>query len=163
MGVPKEVLIKKFDSNYTAARAALLDFWKRVKVERAGFNASFNQPVYEQWLSEAVATGRLEAPGFFDDPAIRRAWCGCQWIGCSMGHVDPLKEVKAAGERIALHISTEEQEAGEYNGGDWNANMRQRKRELSMAAAMGETIQWTPTDWNEDDDSGDKSGKEGKK
>lgn len=163
MGVPKEVLIKKFDSNYTAARAALLDFWKRVKVERAGFNASFNQPVYEQWLSEAVATGRLEAPGFFDDPAIRRAWCGCQWIGCSMGHVDPLKEVKAAGERIALHISTEEQEAGEYNGGDWNANMRQRKRELAMAAAMGETIQWTPTDWNEDDDSGDKSDKEGKK
>lgn len=62
MGVPKEVLIKKFDSNYTAARASLLDFWKRVKVERAGFNASFNQPVYEQWLSEAEPVAACADP-----------------------------------------------------------------------------------------------------
>ena len=136
MEIPKEVLVKKYESNYTAARAALLDFWKKVKVERAAFNASFNQPIYEQWLSEAVASGRIDAPGFFDDPAIRRAWCSCQWIGSSMGHVDPLKEVKAAGERVALHISTEEQEAGEYNGGDWDANIRQRKKELAAVAAI---------------------------
>ena len=48
-----------------------------------------------------------------------------------MGHVDPLKEVNAAGKRIELNISTEEQEASEYNGNDWNANIRQRKKEIS--------------------------------
>lgn len=129
--IPKEVLIKKYESNYTAARAALLDFWRTVKVHRAAFNASFNQPIYEQWLSEAVAIGRIDAPGFFDDPAVRQAWCGCLWMGASMGHVDPLKEVNAAGKRIELNISTEEQEASEYNGNDWNANIRQRKKEIS--------------------------------
>lgn len=131
MGIPKEVLTKKYESNYTAARGALLDFWREVRVHRTAFNASFNQPIYEQWLSEAVATGRIDAPGFFDDPIIRQAWCGCMWMGASMGHVDPLKEVKAARERIDLNISTQEQEASEYNGNDWLNNMRQRKKEIT--------------------------------
>ena len=130
IGVPKEVILKKYDSNYTASRGALLDFWRAVRVYRTRFNAMFNQPIYEQWLSEAVAIGRIEAPGFFDDPAVRQAWCGCNWMGASMGHVDPLKEVKAAEFRIANNISTEEQEAMEYNGNDWAANIRQRSKEL---------------------------------
>ena len=129
MGIPKEVLIKKYDSNYTAARSALLDFWKLVRVYRTRFVNLFCQPVYEQWLAEAVAIGRVKAPGFFDDPLTRKAWCGCMWMGTSMGHVDPLKEVNAAARRIELNMTTQEQEASEYNGNDWNANIRQRKKE----------------------------------
>ena len=131
MGIPKEVLVKKYESNYTAARAALLDFWRTVRLYRTRFNTMFNQPIYEQWLSEAVAAGRIDAPGFFDDPAIRQAWCGCLWMGASMGHVDPLKEVNAAQARIRNNISTQEQEASEYNGNDWAANVRQRRREIA--------------------------------
>ena len=130
MGIPKEVLVKKYESNYTAARAALLDFWRTVRVYRTRFNNGFNQPIYDQWLSEAVASGRINAPGFFDDPTVRQAWCGCLWMGASMGHVDPLKEVNAAATRIANNITTQEQEASEYNGNDWAANVRQRRREI---------------------------------
>lgn len=136
MGIPKEVLVKKYESNYTAARAALLDFWRTVRVYRTRFNNTFNQPIYEQWLSEAVATGRIEAPGFFDDPAIRQAWCGCSWMGASMGHVDPLKEVNAAEARIRNNITTEEQEAMEYNGNDRAANIRQRRKEVAEQREM---------------------------
>ena len=136
MGIPKEVLVKKYESNYTAARAALLDFWRTVKVYRRRFNNAFNQPIYEQWLTEAVAAGRIEAPGFFDDPAIRQAWCGCEWMGASMGHVDPLKEVNAAERRIANNITSQEQEASEYNGNDWAAIVRQRKREVEATRDM---------------------------
>lgn len=137
MGIPKEVLVKKYESNYTAARAALLDFWRTVKVYRTRFNAKFNQPIYEQWLSEAVAAGRIDAPGFFDDPSIRQAWCGCLWMGASMGHVDPKKEVEAAAMRIAQNITTQEQEASEYNGNDWSENVRQRSKEIAMTSGMG--------------------------
>ena len=139
MGIPKEVLVKKYETNYTAARAALLDFWRTVRVYRTQFNDMFNQPVYEQWLAEAVAAGRIEAPGFFDDPAVRHAWSGCNWMGASMGHVDPLKEVNAAAARIANNITTQEQEASEYNGNDWGANIRQRKREVEAMRDMGIT------------------------
>lgn len=130
MGIPKEVLMKKYESNYTAARAALLDFWRTVRVYRTKFNRAYNQPIYGQWLAEAVAAGRIDAPGFFDDPMARMAWCGCIWMGASMGHVDPKKEVEAANERIAANITTQEQEASEYNGNDWAANIRQRKKEI---------------------------------
>ena len=136
MRIPMEVLTKKYDSNYTASRAAMLDFWRTVRQYRTGFNSMFNQPIYEQWLSEAVAKGRVEAPGFFDDPAVRQAWCGCEWKGASMGHVDPRKEVEAAEKRIALNISTEEQEASEYNGGNWAENVRQRKKEAAMTREL---------------------------
>ena len=145
MGIPKEVLIKKYDSNYTAARAALLDFWRTVRVYRTRFNNNFNQPIYEQWLSEAVATGRINAPGFFDDPAVRQAWCGCVWMGASMGHVDPLKEVNAAEKRIENNITTQEQEASEYNGNDWSANIRQRKKEITATQEFTEASEQAQT------------------
>lgn len=156
MGIPKEVLVKKYENNYTAARAALLDFWRTVRVYRTQFNDMFNQPIYEQWLAEAVATGRIEAPGFFDDPAVRHAWSGCTWMGASMGHVDPLKEVNAAAARIANNITTQEQEASEYNGNDWAANIRQRKREVEAMREMGfdpdAPKQATPTKNDDEED-----------
>lgn len=154
MEIPKEVLIKKYESNYTAARGALLDFWQTVKVRRTAFNDQFNKPIYEQWLAEAVAKGRVEAPGFFDDPAIRRAWCGCMWMGTSMGHVDPLKEAKAAAERVNLNMTTEEQEAASYNGNDWNENIRQRKKE-SQARAEIAKITMVNTENEEEEENGE--------
>lgn len=138
MEIPGEVLMKAYNKNYTASRAAIMDFWRKVKLMRAHFNAQFNQPVYEQWLAEAVATGRVQAPGFFEDQAVRKAWCGCLWMGTSAGHVDPDKEVKAAQKRVELGISTEEQEAAEYNGGDYDEIMRQRQKEIEMRRRLDE-------------------------
>lgn len=161
MEIPKEVLVKKYESNYTAARAALLDFWRTVRVYRTQFNAAFNQPIYEAFLAEAVATGRIEAPGFFDDPAIRQAWCGCSWMGASMGHVDPLKEVNAAAMRIANNITTQEQEASEYNGNDWAANIRQRRKEISaladLQALVGDLEANMRTDYPSDEEDEDET------
>jgi len=148
--IPKEVLIHKYDSNYTASRSALLDFWKTVRVYRRKFNQMFNQQIWEMWLSEAVAIGRVEAPGFFDDPAIRRAWCGCMWNGVTMGHVDPRKEVEAAILRIQHNLSTEEQEAAEYNGNDWSEVIRQRRKEIEALADLQIPEDYTPS--KEDDD-----------
>ena len=150
MGIPKEVLVKKYESNYTAARAALLDFWRTVRVYRTKFNTMFCQPIYEQWLSEAVATGRIDAPGFFDDPAVRLAWCGCSWMGASMGHVDPLKEVNAAATRIANNITTQEQEASEYNGNNFDEIMKQRKKEVAMQRELADAA-GLPTTTKQDD------------
>ena len=58
-----------------------------------------------------------------------------------MGHVDPLKEVNAAEVRIRNNITTEEQEAMEYNGNDRSAIVRQRKKEIAERAEMGGAAQ----------------------
>ena len=148
MEIPYEVLMHRYDHNYTASRSAMLDFWKVVRRYRQHFIERFNQPIYEQWLAEAVALGRIDAPGFFDDPAVRDAWCGCQWIGTSQGHVQPVQEANAAKIRMETGISTGEQEAREYNGGDYFENIAERGRELAAmnAAIPKEDVQNAETE-----------------
>jgi capsid protein len=92
----------------------------------------FCQPIYEEWLAEAVATGRIHAPGFFSDPVIRRAWSQAEWNGPAPGQIDPLKEVQAAGKRIELGLSTRERETIELTGGDFDRNIKQLKREQTL-------------------------------
>lgn len=129
--IPPEVMMHQYNSNYNASRAAMLDFWKVVRRYRQRFVENFNQPIYEQFLAEAISLGRIEAPGFFDDPATREAWCGCQWIGTSQGHVQPVQEANAAKIRMDSGLSTGEEEALQYNGSDYMENVAQRGRELA--------------------------------
>lgn len=127
--LPVEVILKAFNSSYSAARAALLDAWRFFRGRRDFVATYFCQPVYELWLEEAVALGRVRAPGFFADPAWRRAWSGAVWTGDGPGSIDPLKEVVAARERVAAGISTVAAESLLHDGVDWEVKHRQRVRE----------------------------------
>jgi lambda family phage portal protein len=130
--IPYEILIMAFSSNYSASRAAILEFFKVVKMYRAWFVADFCQPIYEEWLSEAVAKGRIKAPGFFADPIIKDAYCSAEWTGPSAGQLDPTKEVEAAEKRVQGGYSTREREARELTGTDFYKNIKQRKREEEL-------------------------------
>lgn len=121
--IPADLLLKAFDASYSASRAALLEAWKAFRMRRAWFTSDFCEPVYEIWLSEAVARGRIWAPGFFTDPAIRQAWLGSEWIGPSQGQLDPVKEITAELLAISEGISTHEQSTVRLNGGSWDANI----------------------------------------
>lgn len=135
--IPYDVLLKEFDSSYSASRGALLEAWEAFRMRRAWFVDDFCQPVYELWLTEAVARGRIKAPGFFDDPLLRAAWCGARWIGPVQGQLDPLKEAKAALLLTGHALKTHEQVAREIGGGDWQENMEQVSRENGLLAAGG--------------------------
>ena len=127
--VPYELLMKSFTASYSASRASLLEAWKAIKTSRSWFVSDFCQPVYEIWLSEAVARGRIDAPGFFNDPAIRAAWCKAEWIGPTQGQIDPVKEVTAATLRVEQGYSTREQETTALTGGNWDDNVEQIRTE----------------------------------
>lgn len=130
--IPFEVLIKHFSSSYSASRAAMLDFWRIVRIRRDFMATNFCEPIKELWFEEAVAIGRVKAPGFFADIRIRQAYTRCLWIGDSPGSIDPEKEVRAAEKRIDLGISTREKESIAYDGGDWEANHKQLAKEQAM-------------------------------
>jgi len=130
--LPYDVLIKEFNSSYSASRAALLEAWEAFIMRRKWFVDDFCQPIYEMWLAEAVALGRINAPGFFDDPLLRSAWCGARWIGPVQGQLDPKKEAEAAITLINDGIKTHEQVTRELGGGDWEENAEQLKRENDM-------------------------------
>lgn len=137
--IPVELLTKSFTASYSASRAALLEAWKMFQTRRNWLVNDFCQPVYERFLMEAAARGRIQAPGFFYDPVIRQAWCGCQWNGPAPGMIDPLKEVTASEKKISLGVSTREKEAIELNGTDFSENVRQLgKEEKEIKKYLGE-------------------------
>lgn len=127
--IPFELLTKSFMASYSASRAALLEAWKAFRMRRTWFANDFCQPVYELWLSEAVARGRVSAPGFFIDPSKKKAWCKADWNGPAPGQIDPVKEVTAAILRVGQAFSTREKETIELTGGDWDKNIGQVIRE----------------------------------
>lgn len=139
--IPYEILIMSFNSNYSASRAAILEFFKTIKMYRVWFVADFCQPIYEEWLSEAVAKGRIKAPGFFTDPMRKYAYCTAEWSGPSVGQLDPIKEVQAADLRVQGGYSTREKEARELTGTDFYKNIKQRKREEELLKEVGEKCQ----------------------
>lgn len=135
--VPYELLQKHFTSSYSASRAALLEAWKMFRMRRVWMSARFCQPIYEEWLTEAVSLGRIDAPGFFDDPMIRKAYAQAEWNGPSQGQIDPLKEVNAAEKRVEGGFSTRARETIELTGGDYYKNIRQRGREEQLRKDAG--------------------------
>jgi lambda family phage portal protein len=139
VGIPYEVLLKQFSASYSASRASLLEFWRRVKVLRKLIVNQFCQPVYVTWMMEAVAKGVIKAPGFFEDVRIQRAWTRCAWSGASPGSIDPLKEILASERKVKLGTSTLEIECLETNGSDWRANTIQQGIELDYATSEGLT------------------------
>jgi lambda family phage portal protein len=137
--IPYELLVKHFTASYSASRAALLEAWKMFRMRRSWLAADFCQPIYEEWFAEAVAKGRIQAPGFFDDPLIRKAYTSAEWHGPTMGQIDPLKEVNAAKIRVEEGFSTRARETAELTGGDFERNHNQRVREERLRKQAGLT------------------------
>lgn len=129
LDIPVDILLKEFNSSYSASRAALMEAWKVFKMRRGWFVSDFCEPVYERWFAEAVARGRIDAPGFFDDPLIRKAYLGSQWIGPSQGQLDPVKEITAEKMAIEMGITTRAKATTRINGSDFEDNVEQLEEE----------------------------------
>lgn len=136
--IPYELLAKDFSqTNYSSARAALLEAWRYFLGRRRWLVDAWLTPVYALWLEEAVDLGRVEAPDFY---ALQHAYTRARWTFAGRGWVDPTKEATAAQIRMEIGVSTLEQECAEQ-GLDWEdvaeqrAYERQRLDELGLAPA----------------------------
>jgi capsid protein len=135
--LPQEQVLQCFNSSYSASRAAMLEAWKAFKTHRRRLVAGLCQPVYEAWLSEAVAAGRVDAPGFFDDPLIRSAWVNSKWNGPGQGLINPEAEIKASVAAIDNCLSTHEEEYAARTGEDWEPMARTLSRERALKEELG--------------------------
>lgn len=135
--VPYELLIKHFTASYSASRAALLEAWKSFKIRRTFVATNFCQPIYEEFLIEAINLGRIKADGFFQDPMIRQAYCGATWNGAAQGQLNPVNETTASINKIHAGLSTREREAVEMNGSDFQNNVVRAKKETELMKDSG--------------------------
>lgn len=104
--IPPEVARSMYDSNYSASRAAIMDWAETVEVYRSEFSKLYYDKIYKFWFLmqniKQKPTGgyRLEAPGYIDafnagHTYVTDAYEKARWIGKNRPHIDPLKEVNA--------------------------------------------------------------------
>lgn len=144
--MPFEQLMLHFSASYSASRAALQEAWKFYRERRIWTATYFCQPIYKEWLVEAIAKGRISAPGFFSDPVIQDAWCGSTWTGPGQGQLDPLKETKASILRVKNRLSTYEDEFVAINGADWTNAMNRLSREKNHLEDLGLNVELDATE-----------------
>lgn len=135
--IPVELLYKNFTSSYSASRGALLEAWKMFKMRRSWMASDFCQPIYEEFLSEAVAKGRINAPFFFSDPLVKKAYCKAEWIGPSQGMLNPVQETTAAILRSDNGLSSLTRETMELGTGDFESNHQNLVVEMEKRKSAG--------------------------
>ncbi len=134
LGLPYELVAKDFSkTNYSSARAALLEARRYFKVKQEWLARKLCQPVWDMVMEEAYLNGELGAISFYEK---RRWWTGATWIAPGWEWVDPLKEAKAAEVGLKNGIVTH---ADLYSaqGKDWEEGFEQRKRELDKMNELG--------------------------
>jgi lambda family phage portal protein len=137
LGIPFEVLISHFSSSYSASRAALLEFYESILIYRDKFVNSFCQPIYNEFLTEAVIKGYISAPGFLTNPRVKLAYSGAYWVGSGLKQLDEVKETNAAALRVEKGFSTIQHEATKLTGLDYTDIMHQRAEEKRIAEECG--------------------------
>ncbi|WP_333709739.1 phage portal protein [Malikia spinosa] len=134
MNMPYELLLKDFSkTNYSSARAALLEAWRYFNGRRRWLTDYWLREVYLLWLEEAINAGEIDAPGFYDN---RYAYARCRFIFGGRGWVDPVKDATASKIRRESQVSTLEQECAEQ-GLDYEEVLDQLAIERQMMLARG--------------------------
>lgn len=123
-----ETVLKKFNNSYSASRATLILCWRVANIQRLEQNSDFDNPIYEMWLSEEIAAGRISAPGF-SDPLLRAAWLNAEWAGVPMPNIDPQKMASADLAYVQMGAQTLDDVARNYNGSSGKANRAKLKRQ----------------------------------
>lgn len=154
IGIPPEVALSKYDSNFSASRAALKDWEHTMKVKRADFSFQFYQNIYNFWLEIQVLLNKIQAPGYLEALArgndmVIESYQNARFVGANVPHIDPVKEVEA--ERLKLgsgaaHIplTTVEASTEALGAGDYDSNIEQILREAKRAEELVPEIPQPP-------------------
>ena len=118
--------------NYASGRLDHQVYFKAIKVDQTRLAAQVLDPLFAAWVREAVLIA-----GFLPERVRTTAtdWSH-QWFWDGHEHVDPAKEANAQARRLANHTTTLADEFAR-KGQDWEAQLRQRARELDLMRELG--------------------------
>ncbi len=136
LGVPAVLALGDASKyNYSSGRLDLQAFNRQVEVDRALIlERDCLDRILEAWLDEALLIPAF-LPELFVQHAADFEW-GWRWA--SPGHVDRKKEADGQAVELAHHTTTLAREYGKQ-GLDWETELRQRARELSVMRELGIT------------------------
>jgi capsid protein len=135
--------------NYASGRLDHQTYFKAIRVEQVHLEAVVLDRVLAAWFDEAALI-----PGLLPDDLGPFVTWPHQWFWDGHEHVDPAKEATAQATRLANLTTTL---ADEYarRGLDWEAQLRQRAKELALVAALGLTPAQAPPTTNPEEEPDD--------
>jgi capsid protein len=133
--------------NYASGRLDHQTYFKAIRVEQTHLEAVVLDRILAAWFDEATLI-----PGLLPTDLGPFADWPHQWFWDGHEHVDPAKEASAQATRLANLTTTL---ADEYarRGLDWEAQLRQRAKEVALVTELGLTpAQAQPTTPSEEPD-----------
>jgi lambda family phage portal protein len=117
--------------NYASGRLDHQTYFKAIRVEQVHLEAVVLDRILAAWFDEAALI-----PGLLPDDLGPFVTWPHQWFWDGHEHVDPAKEATAQATRLANLTTTL---ADEYarRGLDWEAQLRQRAKEIALVQALG--------------------------
>lgn len=133
-GMPLEVAFLDFSrTNYSSARAALLQAYRAWKAAHAQFCAGTLKPIWDWKITSWIEAGELEAPaGLTLEQLLQHEWDQPSWAW-----IDPLKEIEATLLAVDGGLDALQDVACRMGGGDWFKLLERRKVELEAIEAAG--------------------------
>jgi capsid protein len=142
IGIPPEVALSMYNSNFSASRAALKDWENSLMVKRSSISEQFYQPIFDYWLDLEVLSGRIKAPEYNQailkkDQFMLSAYRNARFIGTGVPNIDPLKEVKAERAKLGpladnIPLTTVEKATENVQGGEYDSNILQFDQEKEV-------------------------------
>jgi capsid protein len=114
-GTPPEVIASKYSTSYTAHKGALNDFKQSFLKKREHFIDTICYPVLREIATNLILRGEISAPGFFESDRIQRAWLDGNWLGPSLGSINPAQEINAMVAAVKEGIMSRSQAAYEIS------------------------------------------------
>ena len=138
LGVTVESLTMDHSSaSYSSSRMAVASVWPTVVRRRERIVAPVAQGIYEAWLDEAIAEGRIPFKGGYRAFAANRDLVvDAEWRGPARPSADPYKDALA--EKVRLESGTMTlQEVWAERGLDWEEGLDQIGREQDRFEEIG--------------------------
>jgi len=120
--------------NYASGRLDHQTYFKAIRIDQAHMARTVLDRVLAEWFDEAKLIESLVPPRVRVLESLPHQWF---WDGTE--HVDPAKEASAQATRLANHTTTLASEFARQ-GKDWEAELRQRARELALMEELGITV-----------------------
>jgi len=126
-GLSYERLTRDYSqTNYSSNRASDLEDRREFRMDQQWLIRQLCIPVWERFVSLAVASGLPGMPGAFDFIGNFHEWTSHEWQPPGWEWVDPLKEVKATVMAVENNLSSLAKETLKRDGSDWRSNLKQR-------------------------------------
>jgi len=140
IGIPAEVAMEKFGGSYSGSRAALKSWEYTMVTEReVKVRKYFYQPTYTYWLDINILQNNVSAPGYLKaiqekDEMTLEAYRDSRFIGATVPHIDPVKEVMAERKKLGSSfdnypLTTAEQASENLNTGDYEQTIKKAENE----------------------------------